>query len=113
MAHQQCEHEPCDPDSHKHSCNAFETSSTTPSDHEGADSNQQSNDRSTEDGQSNVPNSSLPLNHEGAYSPNHSPTTDMVLADKNVTAELDPQQPALPDDSPPHHVTATTEDEEL
>ena len=35
-----------------------------------------------------------------------------MLADKNVTAELDPQQPASPDDSPPHHVTATTEDEE-
>ena len=112
LAHQQCEHEPHNPNSHKHSHDALETSSTTPSDHEGAVSTPQSNDRSTEDGQSNVPNSLLPLDHKGAYLPNHSPTTDTVLADKNVTAELDPQQPASPDDSPPHHVMATTEDEE-
>ena len=112
MTHQQCEHEPRDPDSHKCSCNTLETSSTTPSDHEGAVSTPQSNDWSTEDGQSNVPDSSSPLNHEGAYSQTHSPTTDTVLADKNVTAELDPQQPTSPNDSPPHHVVAMTEDEE-
>ena len=112
MACQQCEHEPHDPDSHKHSHDTLETSSTTPSNHEGAVSNPQSHDWSTEDGQSNVPNSSLPLNHEGAYLPNHSLTTNTVLADKNVTAELDLQQPALPNDSPPHHVMAMTEDEE-
>ena len=94
MTHQQCEHEPHDPDSHKRSRNALETSSTTPSNHEGAVSTPQSNDWLTEDGQSNVPDSSLPLDHEGAYLPNRSPTTDAVLADKNVTAELDPQQPA-------------------
>ena len=112
MACQQCEHEPRDPDSHKCSCNALETLSTTPSNHEGAVSTPQSNDRSTEDGQSNVPDSSSPLNHEGAYLPNCSLTTDTVLADMNVTAELDPQQPASPNDSPPHHVKAMTEDEE-
>ena len=112
MACQQCEHEPRDPDSCKRSRDALETSSTSPSDHEGAVSTPQSNDRLTEDGQSNVPDSSSPLDHEGAYSPNCSPTTDTVLADKNVTAELDLQQPASPNDSPPHHVTATTEDGE-
>ena len=112
MAHQQCEHEPHDPNSHKRSHDELETSSTTPSDHEGAVSNPQLHDRLTEDGQSNVPDSSSPLDHEGAYLPNHSPTTDTVLTDKNVTAELDPQQPASPDDSPPHHVMATTEDGE-
>ena len=112
MAHQLCEHEPRDPDSCKHSRNALETLSTTPSNHEGAVSTPQSNDQLTEDGQSNVPDSLSPLNHEGAYSSNHSLTTNAVLADKNVTAELDPQQPASPDDSPPHHVTSMTEDEE-
>ena len=111
MAHQQCEHEPRDPDSHKCS-HKLETLSTTPSNHEGAVSNPQSHDRLTEDGQSNVPDSLSPLDHEGAYLPNHSLTTNTVLADKNVTAELDPQQLASPNDSPPHHVMAMTEDEE-
>ena len=112
MAHQQHEHEPHDPNSHKCRHNALETSSTTPSNHEGAVSNPQSHDRSTEDGQSNVPNSLSPLDHEGAYLPNCSPTTYIVLADKNVTAELDPQQSTSPNDSPPHHIMAMTEDEE-
>ena len=71
--------------------------------------NSQSHDQSTEDGQSNVPILSLLPTHEGAYLPTHSPTTNMVLAAKNVTAELDPQQPTSPDDSLPHEEHSSTD----